>query len=230
VGICGLFGYHALYFVAIKNAPAMDASLIAYLWPLLIVLFSALLPGEERLQWFHVVGAAMGFGGCWVLVSEGGGLNFKEEYLVGYLAAIACALTWSSYSVLSRRLAHVSTDAVGWFCLVTAILGFVGHLLLEEAYMPTGMSQWLAVVALGLGPVGVAFFTWDIGVKRGNIKLLGASSYATPLISALLLIVAGMSEPRIEVLLACIGIVGGALLAAKNLIFKKREKRSVQQV
>ena len=56
VGIAGLFGYHFLYFTALRNAPAVEAGLIAYLWPLLIVVGSALLPGE-RLRWYHVAGA-----------------------------------------------------------------------------------------------------------------------------------------------------------------------------
>jgi len=54
LGICGLFGYHFFYFLALRNAPAVEASLIAYLWPLLIVLLSSVLPGE-KLRWFHVV-------------------------------------------------------------------------------------------------------------------------------------------------------------------------------
>ncbi len=36
IGIAGLFGYHFFYFTALRNAPAVEASLIAYLWPLLI--------------------------------------------------------------------------------------------------------------------------------------------------------------------------------------------------
>lgn len=220
LGVAGLFGYHALYFIALRNAPAMDASLIAYLWPLLIVVFSALLPGEERLRWFHLGGAFLGLAGCWILISGGGSVDFKSEYALGYGAAIACALTWSSYSVLSRKFSNVPTDTVGWFCLVTAILGFVGHGIFEETIWPSDMEQWFAIVGLGLGPVGIAFFTWDIGVKRGNIRLLGASSYATPLISAVLLIITGRSEPSWAIAIACLGIVGGAVLAAKNLIFK----------
>src|SRR5579864_8228499 len=55
VGVGGLFGYHALYFVALRSAPPAEAGLLNYLWPLLIVLFSSFLPGE-RLAPHHVVG------------------------------------------------------------------------------------------------------------------------------------------------------------------------------
>jgi drug/metabolite transporter (DMT)-like permease len=50
LGVCGLFATRPLYFTALAHAPAVEASLIAYPGPLLLVLFSALLPGE-RLRW-----------------------------------------------------------------------------------------------------------------------------------------------------------------------------------
>jgi drug/metabolite transporter (DMT)-like permease len=215
LGIGGLFGYHLFYFIALANAPAVEASLIAYLWPLLIVLFAALLPGE-RLRWFHSLGAIAGFLGAGLLVTRGQSLSFAPQYSVGYLAAMICALTWSSYSVLSRRLGRIPTDAVGGFCGATALLAWLCHGLFEPTVWPAG-SQWLAVLGLGLGPVGLAFFTWDYGVKHGDIKVLGALSYTAPLLSTLLLIRCGLAEPTWSVLLACGLIVGGAVLAAGEL-------------
>lgn len=217
MGTGGLFGYHFFYFLALKNAPPVDASLIAYLWPLLIVLFSALLPGE-RLRWFHVGGAMLGLAGCALLVSDGGRVAFDARFTLGYMAAAACALTWSGYSVLSRRFGTVPTDAVGWFCGFTAVLGLIFHFLFEKTVMPSGGEAWLAVGLLGLGPVGIAFFTWDIGVKRGNIRALGAISYMAPLISAGLLVGFGKAQLGITLGIACLAIVGGALLASSDML------------
>ncbi|RED49116.1 DMT family transporter [Aestuariispira insulae] len=221
LGVLGLFGYHFFYFMALRNAPAVDASLIAYLWPLLIVVFSALLPGES-LRWYHLAGALLGLGGCALLVTNGGQIQFRNEYLTGYLAAMACALTWSTYSVVSRKFGKVPTDTVGWFCGATALLGLFCHLLFETTVWPGNWAEWLAVIGLGLGPVGAAFFTWDIGVKRGNIKALGAFSYAAPLLSALLLILFGQAQASWPVLAACLAIVGGAVLAAKDMFFRRK--------
>jgi len=216
LGIFGLFGYHFFYFMALRNAPAAEASLIAYLWPLLIVIFSALLPGE-KLRWFHLVGAVIAFFGAALLVTKGQSLAFDARYGLGYLAALVCALTWSTYSVVSRWFGSISTNAVGGFCGVTAILALGCHLLFERTVQPVGV-EWLAILCLGLGPVGVAFFTWDYGVKRGNIKVLGAFSYAAPLLSTLLLIGFGRAEPSWMIALACAFIVGGAVLAAGDFL------------
>jgi drug/metabolite transporter (DMT)-like permease len=216
LGVGGLFGYHFFYFMALRNAPAVDASLIAYLWPLLIVLFSALLPGE-RLRWWHVAGALAGLAGSVLLVTDGGRVAFQSDYTLGYAAAGACALTWSAYSVLSRRFGEVPTDTVGWFCGASALLGLLAHLAFETTVWPQGTGQWLAVLGLGLGPVGAAFFVWDIGVKQGDIKALGVFSYGAPLISTLLLIAFGQGVLSGVVAAACALIVGGALLAARDM-------------
>jgi drug/metabolite transporter (DMT)-like permease len=221
IGIAGLFGYHFFYFTALRNAPAVEASLIAYLWPLFIVLGSALMPGE-RLRWFHVAGAALGLAGTFLIVTKGGGLSFDGRYSFGYLMAFACAFLWSGYSLLSRRFPAVPTTIVTWFCLATSLLSLACHFALEETVLPATAGQWLAVLGLGLMPVGAAFYAWDIGVKRGNIQVLGAASYAAPLLSTLVLIAAGIAEPSWNILAACVLITGGAVLAAKSLLFGRR--------
>lgn len=216
LGVGGLFGYHALYFLALKLAPPLEASLINYLWPLLIVLFSALLPGE-RLRWFHIAGAACGLAGTVILIAGKGEIGFDWRFTAGYAAAFACAFTWSIYSVLSRRFATVPTDAVGAFCAATALLSWIGHALFETTSWPTDWQEWAAVAALGLGPVGLAFFCWDHGMKRGDVRALGTMAYAAPLLSTLLLIVFGQGALTIPVLLACALIVGGAVLGTADL-------------
>ncbi len=229
LGVGGLFGYHLLYFTALRNAPTVDASLIAFLWPLLIVLFSALAPGE-RLRLHHVLGALMGFAGAALIVTRGQGLTLNPDYAFGYGLALLAALFWSSYSVLSRRFAEVPTDVVTGFCLVTALLAAGAHLVLEETVWPATAGEWLAVIGLGVGPVGLAFFVWDIGVKRGDIQVLGAASYSAPLLSTLLLIALGESPATWAVAGACLLITLGATVAAKDMLFRRRSRAVVQRV
>lgn len=221
LGIFGLFGYHALYFMALRLAPPAEAGLINYLWPLLIVLFSAFLPGE-RLKAHHVAGAVLGLVGTIALVAGRVQLGFAPEFMPGYCAAFVAAFVWAIYSVLSRRFASVPTDAVVGFCLVTAVLGAICHLLLEQTVWPDNAGQWLAVLALGLGPVGAAFYVWDIGMKRGDIRILGAASYAAPVLSTIFLVLAGFAEATFSLVIAAMLIAGGGLLAAKDMLFRKK--------
>lgn len=210
-GTAGLFGYHLFYFSALRLAPPAEAGLIAYLWPLLIVLFSGLLPGERLTIW-HIAGAAMAFLGAALIL--GGGLSADASALPGYALALVCALTWSSYSLLSRRFGSVPTAAVAVYCLATSVLSGLAHLALEPTVWPENALGWASVLALGLGPVGLAFYTWDLGVKRGDIQLLGTASYAAPLVSTLVLVAVGIAPASATLLISAALIAGGAGLAA----------------
>ena len=211
-GTAGLFGYHFLYFSALRMAPAAEAGLICYLWPLFIVLGSGLLPGES-LKTGHVAGALLAFAGAALIVA--GGIGAVSGALAGYGVAFLAALTWAAYSLGSRRLQGVPTGAVAVNCLLTAALSALAHLGLEATAWPQGATGWVAVLALGLGPVGLAFYTWDVGVKGGDIQLLGTASYAAPLLSTLALVVAGMAQASLSLAVAAVLITGGAALAAR---------------
>jgi drug/metabolite transporter (DMT)-like permease len=215
-----LFGYHALYFSALRMAPAAEASLIAYLWPLFIVLLSGMLPGE-RLRPLHLVGAALAFAGAALIVLRGGA-SFDAAALPGLGLAFLCAITWTVYSVASRALGAVPTAAVVVYCLATAVLSAAVHLLVEDTLWPVDATGWASVIGLGLGPVGLAFFTWDVGMKRGDIQLLGVASYAAPLLSTLALIAAGRAVATPTLLVSAILITGGALLAARASLVKSK--------
>lgn len=210
IGTLGLFGYHAFYFAALRLAPPAEAGLINYLWPLLIVLLSGLLPGE-KVRRGHILGAALAFCGAVVILNKG----FTGTSLFGYTLALLAAFTWAGYSLLSRRMGHVPTAAVAVFCLATATLSLALHLAFETPAWPATSTGWAAIAALGIGPIGLAFYVWDIGVKRGNIQLLGTLSYAAPLLSTLALVLANMAQPSLSLGLAALMITGGALIAAR---------------
>jgi drug/metabolite transporter (DMT)-like permease len=220
VGVGGLFGYHALYFLALRFAPPAEAGLLNYLWPLLIVLFSSLLPGE-RLARHHVIGALLGLAGTVLLFAGNSTGGFTPRQLPGLFAAFVAAFVWAAYSVMSRKLKSVPTDAVAGFCLVTALLAALVHALVEDTLWPDTPAQWLAIAALGVGPVGAAFYAWDIGMKRGDIRVLGAASYATPLLSTAFLMLAGFAKPSANIAIAAVLIAGGGLIAAKDMLRKR---------
>lgn len=209
-GVGGLFGYHALYFAALALAPPVEANLLNYLWPLLIVLLSGPILGL-RLGLRRLAGVALGFAGCALLV--GAGASFPPGAALGFACAAGAAVVWAVYSVTSRRMTAVPTEAVAGFCLATALLAGVAHAVFETTVAPDA-TQWLAVLLLGAGPLGAAFFLWDAGMKRGDPRLLGTLAYATPVASTLLLVLAGEGALDGRVALAALLVAGGGLLAA----------------
>ena len=215
LGVGGLFSYHALYFAAIQNAPAIEVSLIAYLWPMLIVVLSGLLPGEQ-LRLHHVIGTALGLAGAILVISHGHADIFSGGLKLGHFLAFPLPLIWAGYSLLARRIGKVPTDVISGFCFATAALSWIVHLMLEPTIWPSDPLAWISIIALGIFPIGLAFYAWDYGLKRGDIFVLGAVSYLSPLLSTLLLIATGLADYHWSVGLACLFITFGAVIAAKD--------------
>lgn len=222
LGVAGLCIYHCAYFFAIQSAPPVEASLIAYLWPLLIVLFASLLPGE-KLRLHHIVGVALGLVGAVAIITKGGSVGLMGGILPGHIIALFCAFIWSGYSVLSRRFGQVPVDVVAGYCLITSAVAFCLHVGLEDPVWPVSAGQWLAIAILGTIPLGVGFYAWDWGCKHGDIMVIGALSYAAPLLSVVALLAFGYGEYHWSVALACCLIVVGAIIAAKDMILNRKK-------
>jgi drug/metabolite transporter (DMT)-like permease len=216
LAVGALYGYHALYFLALATAPPAQASLIAYLWPLLIVVFSAL-TAAGGLRMTHIMGAVLGLIGTAILIlTKHAGTETAPHQTLGLFAAFGCALIWSSYSVANRRFSSIPSDVMVGVCGVVAMLGILTHLIFEEQSVWPSSHQWPAVIGLGIGPVGLAFLTWDYGTKHGNVPVLGTLSYAAPVISTILLVILGRSPATLSLLFACALVVGGAWIATRR--------------
>ncbi|MEP6827835.1 MAG: DMT family transporter [Aestuariivirga sp.] len=216
IGTAGLCLYHCTYFFALQSAPPVEASLIAYLWPLLIVVFASFLPGET-FETHHKFGIALGLIGAVLIITKGFTVGFASGLKLGHFLAIACAFIWSAYSVASRRMGHVPTDVVAGFCFITSAVTTVLHFALEPTILPQGANQWIAILALGIFPLGLGFYAWDFGMKRGDIMVLGALSYAAPLLSTLVMLASGYAAWHWSIAVACLLITLGALLSAKDM-------------
>ena len=212
LGVYGVFGFHLLLFLALRRAPSVEANLINYLWPLLIVVLAPIVLPGVRLHWRHLAAVSLGLAGAGLLIT-GGRWTLTVKHADGYLLAAGSAFVWATYSLLTRRVAIFPTAAVGLFCLVSGALAGVCHLMLEPAYAPTlQQTGWIALLAIG--PMGAAFFLWDAALKRGDPRVIGALAYLTPLGSTLWLVLSGAGALTPASSAAALLIVGGAVLGA----------------
>lgn len=215
LGLYGPFGDTVIYFAALKLAPPAEANLIHYLWPLLIVLFAAMLPGG-KLRPRHLLGALLGLGALLLLVGGKLGSGAIQAAWWGYGLALLGAVVWSSYSVLSRLVASSSTESLGVTILIASVLAFLIHRLLEAPYTDWSWTNVAGLLGLGLGSQGLALICWDIGMKRGDVSFLGVASYATPVLSTVLLVLCGYAPASVGLAAACALIVIGAMVARKG--------------
>lgn len=214
LGVYGLFGFHFLLFIALRHAPPVQANLVNYLWPLGIVVMAPLFLPGVTLTTRHVLAALIGFAGA-VLAILGRGGSGEAAWAWGYIPALASAFIWSSYSLLTKRVAPFPTAAIGSFALVSGVLSLVCHAVLEPAVALSAKDGAL-IALLGLGPLGGAFFLWDAALKRGDARQIGVLSFFTPLLSTLTLLMVRGEWPNASVALAAAMIVGAAVMATRR--------------
>ncbi len=227
VGVYGIFGYHYLYFLAFRIAPAVETNLINYLWPLLIVLLSPLIVPGTPLRLHHLLGGLMGLAGA-LLILSGGKLHLEAQYLQGYLLAAGAAIIWATYTLLTKRLQPFPNASVGAFILLSGLLALSAYFIESGSFhMPTPRpADWLIILLLGLGPMGLAFFSWDAAIKLGDPRIIGALSYLTPLTSTAILVIFGDHTLSWTSLLAMLLIVGGALIGSWDFLRRSPAKQT----
>ena len=214
LGVYGLFGFHFLIFIALRHAPAVEANLVNYLWPLFMVVLAPLFLHGVQLRAVHVAAALLGFAGAAIAILGAAGGTAAGGWSWGYLPALGSAFIWASYSLLTKRVPAFPTAAMGLFGLVSGVLSLLCHWALEPAATLSAQDALLLAV-MGLGPLGAAFFLWDRALKLGDARQIGILSYLTPLGStALLMLVSGRALSW-SIGLAAVMIIGAAVLGTR---------------
>ncbi|MFY8050603.1 MAG: DMT family transporter [Aquiluna sp.] len=209
LGVYGLFGYHAALFIALSTSPSVQANLVNYLWPLLIVLLAPLFSKKVKLNLRVVIGGLMGFIGASLAILSGS--SSDGLFYSGYLFAFMAAVIWSTYSLATNRIGSFPTPSVGLFALVSGILSIAMHFVFETQ-VSLSSFDWMILVLLGLGPLGAAFYLWDYAIKRSNPQEIGLLSFLTPLLSTgFLLVITGQALSWLLAIAAAL-IVGGSLI------------------
>ena len=215
IGVYGLFGYHFMLFLALQTAPAVEANLVNYLWPLLIVLLSPLFTKSLSLNFRYVLAALSGFAGAVIAITYNSSALGSSSIEVGYLFALAAAVIWATYSLATTKVPRFPTPAIGLFALVSGLLAIGAHFVFEPA-ASISASDWILLVMLGAGPLGGAFYLWDAALKIGDPRRIGLLAFLTPLLSTVLLVLVSGHSLSWQLLVATALIVGGALLGPRT--------------
>lgn len=209
LGLYGFFCYHFVYFWALRLAPPIEVNLINELWTIFIVLLAPLFFVDARLRRNHIFGALLAVSGTALMVQG----HLSGGSLVGFLLGLLTAIIWSTYSLLLRKSPAVPSSMVGIYCLASAVLSYICHLLFEPSYLPTNID-WLFLVAMGIGPMGLAFFLWDWSLRRGDVRVIGSISYLIPVFATAWLVLFAGRDLMWSTVIAMILILGGAVIGS----------------
>lgn len=218
-GVLGYFGYHFFLFYAFRFAPAIEANLINYLWPVIMVLLTPVVFPENKLRNYHFVGATLSVIGSVFLVA-GKGASLRMENFIGYGLAFLAAVTWPVYSIGKKKLPPTSVWAIGSFCLISGIFCLVTHYFIEPRVVLQWPDAWKLLV-MGIGPFGIAFYCWDVALRWGDSRVMGALAYLTPVLSTLGLVFFAGQELSSTTFIAMVLIIGGASVGLLDFFPRK---------
>lgn len=177
LGLAGIFGYHAIYFLAMDRAPLVEGAILATTWSFWIVVFSSALT-RKRLS-LPVLGVALlGLAGAGLVISGGKSLDFSSRYLPGYALALTCGLVWSGFSVALSRL-RPDRDYMPAFTVLAGVCSTLVYIASGPEGLPPTRSL-LSALYLGLVPLGLSFSLWNRAVTTGNMTIIGCLTYLTP--------------------------------------------------
>lgn len=202
-------------FASLTLAPAAEATLILYTWPVLFLLASRWLV-LRRLPLTTLGGSLLAFSGAALLVAPqalSGGLSGAWS---GYLLALVAALCWALYSLACQVSAFRLGERMPHLLLTASIMTGVASLVLEGVSdLPSLATLWITA-ALGLGPYGIAMLAWDraLGDPRG--RRLGNLAHAAPVLATLFLVMAGITTPDWRLPVAAGLVLWGSLMASTD--------------
>lgn len=210
VGLLGVVGWAGGTVVALDRGPVVQANLLTYLWPLLVVLLAPL--AGERFSRRYLVAAGIGLAGTVLVVTGGRSVTVDAAGIGTYLVAAGAALAWALYTVLLRRTGHADRHTAlffTWALVLLVAFAFVSGGLER----PTGAAL-VACVAIGVGPLALAFVAWDLAVTRTSVARVGVFSYLDPLLSTLFLVLV-VGEPLNLATTAGMGLIVAAGIVAE---------------
>jgi drug/metabolite transporter (DMT)-like permease len=198
--------YTVLIYIAFKMAPIFEANILNYLWPILLVLFAALIY-KDPLPLNRIIGMMLGFAGAVIILVPPHGEALFLNFSAGHFIAILAAIVWALYSVLTRNRNYPQGFQAPMF-LILSLICFVVHLGFENTVMPD-LKEWVFLFLLG--GLRISYALWDYGMKKGNVTLLASMSYFLPLISSVFLISFGERPAHPLIGLGAALIIAGCL-------------------
>ena len=220
-GFWGVAFYTVILALAFGIAPERDigqVNLLNYLWPVWIVLLSAVLIREKTRLLTTTAGAILGFAGIVVARGPAEILRVPENPLPLFLALLGGFL-WACYSVLLRRwwIPAEQGGTAFHFTLCALMAAAVAAIRGEWQGLPSiGAEALFWILFGGIGPVGLAYHWWEIGIKRGHVPLISTLAYFIPIGSTLLIGILFREAMGPGLLFGAVLIAVGAWLAGRR--------------
>jgi len=207
------FLYYFLYTAALRMIPAIEASMLNYLFPIMIVIFAIPINGE-RINASKLISVFIGFSGMLIIITNGDFNNLKLSNIPGDILAIAAAVCWGIFSNLGKKNNIDQALSNYVYVLVAFILSFINLLLFSEFIIPD-TSAFLGVLWISLSNIVLSYHLWFKVLKVTSSALAASLSFITPFVTlAFIMLLLGEKISVIQIIGFLLILVG---ITAQNL-------------
>ena len=216
-------GVYAALGLAVDRTQAIEVGLINYLWPTLTLLFSLVLL-RHRAKFGFLPGTALALSGIFLVLMHGAGLSWgnivsdvAKNNMIPFGLAFTAAVCWALYSNLTRRWAGPDTEkgTAPLFIPVTGVVMLVLRVFFQEqSVFSVRVGIELTVLA---GATAFGYLFWETAMQRGDVVLVVAFSYFTPLLSTLISSMYLRVVPGKGTWIGCVLLVMGSFLSWRSI-------------
>ncbi|ABB15377.1 MULTISPECIES: DMT family transporter [Carboxydothermus] len=170
MGFTGIFLYNLFFFFGVKFNPASDSSLVIAVNPIVVSLLAALFL-KEKLTFEKILGLIISFIGVLLVISEGHPLTYFQGPLEPTrFLLFGAVISWAIYSVISKKvMGTVSPLATTAFSIFFGAIFFLPWGIGEMQHvnmLKISLKSYLLIIHLAVFPTVLAFFWWNLGIKK----------------------------------------------------------------
>ena len=180
------FTYYFFYILALKLIPAVEASMLHYIFPVMIVVFSIPINGE-KLDAMKVSSILLGLLGMIIIITKGDISNIKMSNIFGDFLALGAAISWGIFSNFGKKNKidiHISNYI---FMITNFLLSTISVIIFSGFTLPTP-TGFVGVVWLGITNIVVCYYLWFKALKLTSTTLIASITFVTPFITLLFIV------------------------------------------
>lgn len=206
IGFFGIFGYPIFYFYGLHSPKPIEANIINYLWPL-IVLISGFVLGKEKFEFRKLLGVLLGFAGIIFIVADfstftqthSNNITFNTEYIPYYLPAFMGAIFYGLYTALLRNnttkisgVEELSPISKFYIILLSSSILHV-FIMLTKTSDPEYFSfsythkSFLFLIIYSIINFGIAYYLWMKAASNLPTSQTALLAFLIPIFSSIFL-------------------------------------------
>lgn len=215
MGVVGIFLYYICLFGSFSIAPAGQANVINYLWPIFIIIFSVPIL-KETFNFKTILAVLMSFSGAFIVFTQGKLINFNNEFIWGYLLALLAAICYGLFSVLGKKLQYEKYISMLFYYIFASVLIILTTFVFSDFIIPKSIDTIIAIILLGGVFNSITFVFWFKALQAGHTHKIANAIYVVPFLALIWTYFLNSEPIRAFSVVGLILIISGIIIQLRN--------------